>query len=148
MASFSPAQKSAAGAPPALSADVIANAAGSITRAMNDSANAWNRGDIRAFMDCYVNSPDTTFVGKAVTHGWQQVMDNYRKNYNTPEKMGRLAFSDVEVRVLDAQTAVVTGRFHLARTAAGGGDASGIYSLVFIKTPQAWKITLDHSVSD
>jgi ketosteroid isomerase-like protein len=50
--------------------------------------------------------------------------------------------------VLDERTAVATGRFKLTRTAAGGGDASGIYSLVFLKTAQGWKITLDHTVSD
>jgi uncharacterized protein (TIGR02246 family) len=125
-----------------------ATAVTAITRAMDDSAAAWNRGDLRAFMDCYDNSPQTTFVGKSVTHGWQQVMDNYLKNYNTPEKMGHLDFSDLQVRVLDGKTAAVTGRFKLTRTAAGGGDASGIYSLVFLKTAQGWKIVLDHSVSD
>jgi ketosteroid isomerase-like protein len=119
-----------------------------ITRAMDKSASDWNKGDIRGFMDCYVNSPDTTFVGKTVTHGWQQVLDRYLKNYGTPETMGHLDFSDLQVRVLDERTAVATGRFKLTRTAAGGGDASGIYSLVFLKTAQGWKITLDHTVSD
>jgi ketosteroid isomerase-like protein len=39
----------------------------------------------------------------------------------------------------------VTGSYHLTRTAAGGGDASGIYSLVFRKTAGGWKIVLDHT---
>lgn len=125
-----------------------AAAAAAISRAMDDSAAAWNHGDIRTFMDCYDDSSETTFVGKAVTHGFQQVMDRYLKNYNTPEKMGRLDYSDLQVRVLDSQTAVVTGRFKLTRTAAGGGNASGIYSLVFMNTAKGWKIVLDHTTAD
>ena len=53
--------------------------------------------------------------------------------------------SDFAVRELGTGYAVVTGRFHLARNAAGGGDASGIFSLIWEKTPQGWKIILDHS---
>jgi ketosteroid isomerase-like protein len=123
-------------------------ATAAITRAMDDSAAAWNLGDLRTFMDCYENSPETTFVGKTVTHGWQQVMDRYLKNYNTPEKMGHLDYSELQIRVLDSQTAAVTGRYKLTRTAAGGGDASGVFSLVFFHTAKGWKIVLDHSVSD
>ena len=40
---------------------------------------AWNRGDIRAFMEGYENSPDTTFVGAAVTRGYRPVLDDYIK---------------------------------------------------------------------
>jgi ketosteroid isomerase-like protein len=40
---------------------------------------------------------------------------------------------------------VVTGRFHLARSASAGGDAQGIFSLVFEKTSTGWKIILDHT---
>ncbi|MGH9673116.1 MAG: hypothetical protein ACRD44_08040 [Bryobacteraceae bacterium] len=42
-----------------------------------------------------------------------------------PAFMGRLQFSEIEVRMLGADHAVVLGRFHLTRTAAGGGDARG-----------------------
>jgi ketosteroid isomerase-like protein len=59
--------------------------------------------------------------------------------------MGQLTFSDLEVRPLDARFAVVTGHFHLARTASGGGDAQGIFSLIFEKTAEGWKIIVDHT---
>jgi ketosteroid isomerase-like protein len=75
-------------------------------------------------------------------------LDHYLKVYDTPDKMGRLEFSDLQVRVLEEQIAVVTGRFKLTRSAAAGGDASGIFSLVWKKTAQGWKIVLDHSASD
>ncbi len=53
--------------------------------------------------------------------------------------------ADLAVRELGANYAVVTGKFHLARNAAGGGDVSGIFSLVWEKTAAGWKIILDHS---
>lgn len=125
-----------------------ADAAADVKQVLTEQTAAWNRGDVKAFMAGYDNSPETTFVGKKVTHGWQQVMDNYLQGYSSPEKMGKLEFSDLDVRVLDEATAVVTGRFHLTRTADGGGDAGGVYSLVFRKSASGWKIVLDHTCVD
>jgi uncharacterized protein (TIGR02246 family) len=122
-----------------------ADATAAVKAVMEAQVAAWNAGDIKGFMAGYDNSPETTFVGKTVTHGWQEVLGRYEKNFPSKEKMGTLAFGDLEVRVLDAETAVVTGSYHLTRTAAGGGDASGIYSLVFRKTAGGWKIVLDHT---
>jgi uncharacterized protein (TIGR02246 family) len=125
-----------------------ADAAADIKQVLTEQTAAWNRGDVKAFMAGYDNSPETTFVGKSVTHGWQQVLDHYLEGYNTREKMGKLEFSDLDVRVLDEATAVVTGRFHLTRTAAAGGDAGGVYSLVFRRGASGWKIVLDHTCVD
>jgi ketosteroid isomerase-like protein len=74
------------------------------------------------------------------------MLERYRAVYSTPEKMGTLNFSDVEVQPLDNHFATATGRFHLKRTAAGGGDADGSYMLVFEKTPQGWKIVRDVTI--
>jgi ketosteroid isomerase-like protein len=112
---------------------------------LNAQVAAWNRGDVVAFMQGYNNSPDTTFVGKTIAHGFSNILDRYRRNYADKEKMGQLSFSDLEVHPLDARFAVVTGRFHLTRSASAGGDAQGIFSLVFEKTAAGWKIILDHT---
>jgi ketosteroid isomerase-like protein len=61
--------------------------------------------------------------------------------------MGTLDFSDLTVKMLGRNYAVVTGKFHLARTAAGGGDASGVFSLIFEREPEGWRIILDHTTS-
>lgn len=106
---------------------------------------AWNRGDVEAFMSGYEASAATTFVGATITHGYQQVLDNYRRRYPSREKMGQLAFSDLEVRLLGADYASVVGRWHLARAADAGGETGGIFTLLFHKTAGGWKIILDHT---
>jgi uncharacterized protein (TIGR02246 family) len=118
-----------------------------IRQVLSDQARAWNRGDVVTFMRGYADSPQTTFIGKSIEHGYQRILARYQRNYGSPEAMGQLEFSDLEVRMLGAEHAVVTGHFHLARTQAGGGDAAGMFSLVFEKEATGWKIILDHTSS-
>ncbi len=116
-----------------------------IQRVLEDQAAAWNAGDIPTFMRAYKNSPDTTFIGKSVEHGYAPILERYKKAYATKDAMGTLDYSEITVRELGANYAVVTGKFHLARNAAGGGDVGGIFSLVWEKTSEGWKIILDHT---
>ncbi len=116
-----------------------------IRAVLNTQVEAWNRGDVVAFMQGYNNSPDTTFVGKTIQHGFANILARYQTTFAGKEKMGQLAFDNLEVHPLDAHVALVTGRYHLTRSANGGGDAQGIFSLVFEKTPAGWKIVLDHT---
>ena len=105
----------------------------------------WNRGDVDAFMKGYEDSPDTTFVGQTVQYGYATIRDRYKKLYTDPAAMGKLTFSHLVIRILDANYATATGNFHLERNTTGGGNADGIFSLLFKKEPQGWKIILDHS---
>jgi uncharacterized protein (TIGR02246 family) len=117
----------------------------SIRQVLQQQVDAWNRGDVTTFMTTYEDSPDTTFVGDKVEHGYAQILERYRRNYGTPAAMGKLKFSNLEIRVLDTHYAIATGNFHLDRNAAGGGNADGIFSLMLRKGPAGWKIILDHS---
>lgn len=116
-----------------------------IKNIMTKQVEAWNRGDLDAFMRGYKDSADTTFIGKSIQHGYPMILERYKKAYSNKEAMGTLDFSDLEVRPLGADYAIVTGRYHLARAAAAGGDASGLFSLVWEKTAQGWKTILDHT---
>jgi uncharacterized protein (TIGR02246 family) len=118
-----------------------------IRQVLTDQQAAWNRGDIVAFMHGYDDSPKTTFIGKTIQHGYQMILERYQRNYGTREAMGELTFSDPDVRMLGRDHAVVTGRFHLTRTQAGGGEAAGVFSLVLEKKAGEWKIVLDHTSS-
>ncbi|MDQ6678179.1 MAG: nuclear transport factor 2 family protein [Acidobacteriota bacterium] len=116
-----------------------------VRKVLDDQVSAWNRGDIDAFMQGYDDSPATTFIGKSVVKGYAGVRENYHRRYGSAAAMGTLDFSAIEVKPLDARFALVTGKFHLKRTDAGGGDASGIFSLVFEHKAAGWKIILDHT---
>ena len=108
----------------------------------------WNKGDLAAFEAGYKNSPDIIFMGSTVRRGYAGMVESYSKGFGTAEKRGVLDFSGLEVHVLDARFATVIGRFHLVRTAAGGGDSGGPFSLVMENTPAGWKIILDHTGVD
>jgi uncharacterized protein (TIGR02246 family) len=115
-------------------------------------AMAWNRGDVTAFMQGYEDSPDTTFVGAGtVRKGFEPILDRYRHAYSTKAQMGTLTFSNIVVRLLPAscgatEYAAVTGNFHLDRTQKGKAARNdGVFSLIWHKSPQGWKIVLDHT---
>ncbi len=122
-----------------------------IRATMNAQVAAWNRGDIKAFMQAYENSPETTFVGSEVRKGYQPILQRYEQSYANRAQMGKLAFNDFAVRFLPGdcgktEYAVVTGRFHLERTEKGAAQKDdGIFSLVWHKGPHGWKIVLDHT---
>jgi uncharacterized protein (TIGR02246 family) len=116
-----------------------------IQQLLTEQAMAWNKGDIDTFMKSYEDSPNTTFVGNTVQYGYATIRDRYLKNYPGSAGMGKLTFSNLAIRVLDSGYAIATGNFHLQRTAAGGGNADGIFSLLLKQEPQGWKIILDHS---
>jgi len=107
---------------------------------------AWNRADVAAFMEGYEKSADLTFSGTSgVTRGWQNVLERYSKRYPGAEAMGKLQYSEIEVRLIGSEAALVLGRFSLTRTEKAGGNASGHFSLVFRKTPAGWRIIHDHT---
>jgi len=113
---------------------------------MQNSQANWNRGDLAAFASDYEDSPDTTFVGKDVTHGGvAAIQARYQSHYPNREAMGTLTYSELSIRVLAPDLVLANGKFSLQRTAAGGGDASGRFTLVIRKTSKGWKIIHDHS---
>jgi ketosteroid isomerase-like protein len=122
-----------------------------IRAAIAAQADAWNRADIPSFMQSYENSPDTTFIGAHLAKGYGPILEWYTKGYSTKEQMGTLTFTSLDVRLLPGscsavEYAVVTGNFHLERTAHGAAAKDdGIFSLVWRKGPKGWKIILDHT---
>jgi ketosteroid isomerase-like protein len=118
-----------------------------IRHVLMDQQNAWNRGDIVDFMHGYDDSPQTTFIGTSIQHGYATILERYRHTYSSRDVMGHLEFGDLQIRMLGDNHAVVTGSFHLTRSHSAGGNASGVFSLVFEKKPSGWKIILDHTTS-
>jgi uncharacterized protein (TIGR02246 family) len=116
-----------------------------ITAVLNRQQAAWNRGDVDAFLLGYWHSPELTFSGSSgVSRGWDGVMARYKKNYPDQAAMGHLDFSELEYRFLGPDAALVLGRWHLNRDK---GDAGGVFSLVWQRLPEGWKIIHDHTSS-
>jgi len=117
------------------------------TRAINDvlsaQQSAWNRGDVDAFLVGYWPSPELTFSGSSgVSRGWDGVLARYKKSYPNHAAMGQLEFSDLEFRFLGPDAALVLGQWHLKRES---GDIGGVFTLVWQKFPDGWKIIHDHT---
>lgn len=106
---------------------------------------AWNRGDIEGFMDGYAREETTTFVsGDTVTRGWQTVHDRYKARYDTREKMGTLAFTELEFKPLSEFYMMAVGRWQLTRDA---DTPRGRFTLIFRRTNAGWRIVHDHTSS-
>jgi ketosteroid isomerase-like protein len=106
---------------------------------------AWNHHDLDGFMAGYWNSADLTFFsGAKQTSGWQATLDRYRGKYAGPgNEMGKLEFSDLRIEMLGPDAAFVRGAFHL--TMSDGKTPHGIFTLVFRRFPDGWKIVHDHT---
>lgn len=122
-----------------------------IRTAIKSQTEAWNRADIPAFMQTYENSPETTFIGLTLRKGYKPILERYQKSYTSRAQMGTLTFSDIDIRLLPSgcgksEIALVTGKFHLNRAEHGeAAKDDGIFSLVWRKGPEGWKIILDHT---
>jgi len=106
---------------------------------------AWNRGNIEAFMNGYWRSDDLTFYsGATITKGWQPTLAHYKKRYQGQgREMGKLEFQNIDIDLLGRRGAVVTGAFQL--TMSDGKKPHGIFTLVFKRFPNGWKIVHDHT---
>jgi len=106
---------------------------------------AWNAGDVEGYIRQFKDSPDTLLIGREIIKGYPQILEDYQRNYTTRVSMGTLAYSELEVTTLSDDFAICTGRYHVDRSKKDGGSADGLFSLVLEKTPQGWKIVLDHT---
>jgi uncharacterized protein (TIGR02246 family) len=119
------------------------NLVAEIQSVLTAQQDAWNRGDIDAFMNGYARSASTVFVsGDEVRRGWETVRDRYRVKYSDRAKMGTLSFSDIEVTMLSPDAAAVLGRWRLKRA---DDEPHGRFTLIFKRLPEGWRIVHDHT---
>ncbi|HSY93064.1 MAG TPA: nuclear transport factor 2 family protein [Candidatus Binatus sp.] len=116
-----------------------------VTKVLGAQMKAWNDRDLEGFMKGYWKSPDLTFFsGATERHGWQETMDRYKATYQSPgHEMGKLEFSNMRTEALGTNAAFVRGEWHL--TMSDGKTPHGVFTLVFRKFPDGWKIVHDHT---
>jgi len=119
-----------------------------IRNVIDEQQAAWNRHDLEAFMAGYWNSPELTFFsGAHESRGWQAALDRYKKNYQgAGHEMGKLEFAGLRIETLGPDAAFVRGEFHL--TMSDGKTPHGLFTLIFRKFPDGWKIVHDHSAGE
>ena len=129
----------------AAAANPATTAQAAIRQVLDKQVAAWNRQDLQAFMHGYWHSPQLTFFsGATVYRGWDNALERYRKAYQSEgRQMGKLEFSDLQIETLSPSAAFVRGAFHL--TMPDGKERHGIFTLVFRKYPQGWRIIHDHT---
>jgi uncharacterized protein (TIGR02246 family) len=114
-----------------------------IAEVLKNQQSSWNKGDVDAFLEGYWHSPKLTFSGTSgIARGWDAVRARYKKTYADRETMGQLEFSGLEFRFLGPDAALVLGHWHLTRAK---GDIGGVFTLVWQRFPEGWRIVHDHT---
>lgn len=131
----------------ALQADIRPRDRAAIVGVLTAQQDAWNRGDVDAFLVGYWHSPELTFSGSSgVARGWDGVLARYKRNYPDKAAMGHLDFSELEFRLLGPDAALVLGKWHLKRQEDYvTAETGGVFSLVWQRFPEGWKIIHDHT---
>ena len=126
-----------------VAAEQPSNSVAEIQSVLTAQQDAWNRGDIDAFMNGYARSASTVFVSEdEVRRGWETVRDQYHVKYSDRAKMGTLSFSEIEVTMLSPDAAVVLGGWRLKRAS---DEPHGRFTLIFKRLREGWRIVHDHT---
>ncbi len=125
--------------------DVNSNGKSEVEHVLRVQQEAWNRHDLEGFMGGYWNSPELTFFsGAKEKDGWQATIERYRAVYASPgHEMGKLEFSSLRIEMLGPDAAFARGSWQL--TMSDGKTPHGLFTLVFRKFPDGWKIVHDHT---
>lgn len=114
-----------------------------IRKVLTGQTIAWNRGDIENFMEGYWENDSLMFIGKSgITYGWNNTLNNYKKNYPDTASMGKLAFTMLSIKKLSVEYYQAIGKWHLKRSI---GDLEGHFTLLVRKINGNWVIVSDHS---
>jgi len=108
----------------------------------------WNKGDLEGFLAGYWNSPKVVFQsGGQRLVGYEAMRDRYRRRYQAEGRaMGRLEFSELELEPLGPESVLGRGRWRL--TMPDKARPGGLFTVIFRKLPQGWKIVHDHTSSE
>lgn len=116
-----------------------------ITDTLLNQAAAWNRGDIEAFMQTYVENDQLRFASTdKIVRGWKATLERYKQRYPDKSAMGTLSFTELEITRLGSGAAIVFGRWQLVRA---NDTPHGLFTLTLIKSGKAWRILQDHTSS-
>lgn len=115
-----------------------------LVRLMEESAVAWNRGDLDGFLATYKDDELTAFMAPQITYGIPEIKARYARSYFKDGKpKAQLTYGDLKFRKLGSNNVLMTGRWFL--TEPDGKKTEGYYTLVWENTKDGWKMIHDHS---
>ncbi len=113
-----------------------------IHKVLSEQQKHWNEHSVEGYVSYYWKSDELTFQStKRKTKGWNTLLESYKKSY-PPEKMGNLEFKDLVIKVTSAESAYVTGSYHVT---LDGKVESGMFTLIFMKKKEGWRIVHDQT---
>lgn len=116
-----------------------------ITETLTKQADAWNNADLDGYMRVYEESDSVRFAsGGTVTFGWKTVRDRMKRAYPDAETMGTLVYTDIDIKILNDESALVFGKWILRRST---DTPWGLFTLLVRRTETGWKIVADHTSS-
>jgi ketosteroid isomerase-like protein len=111
--------------------------------ALQASADAWNRGDLKGHLAIY--DPSVTVMTKT---GPRPTIEAIEKSFGQTyfvngKPKQNLRMENVTIRGLSERSALMTGRFVLS----GGAEAeqSGWFTLIWVRTAAGWRAVHDHT---
>ncbi len=111
-----------------------------VGQTMEAQQNAWNSGDLEAFMVGYWESDSLLFIGsRGVNSGYITTLDNYRNSYPNKDAMGTLTFNNKSWIQICTNVGLLIGSWRISE------KSQGIYSLIWKKIDGRWVIIADHS---
>jgi uncharacterized protein (TIGR02246 family) len=116
-----------------------------VTKVILAQEAAWNKGNLEAYIGFYKDAPDTQAILGSPTRGLQNIRTLFHANFPSPDVMGTLEQSSVEVRELGENFALATGKYDLTRGKKFGGNATGSFTDIFEKTPAGWRVVFSET---
>jgi beta-aspartyl-peptidase (threonine type) len=111
---------------------------------LEQSARAWNAGDLDGFLVTYARDSATTFLTvRGLTHGFGAIRDRYAPRFEPGVPRDSLRFTDIELRMLGPDHVLNTARYVLTRR--DSVTAEGPFTVIWERRPEGWRMIHDHS---
>jgi ketosteroid isomerase-like protein len=105
---------------------------------------AWNKGNIDAFMKAYWQNDSLMFISSnGITYGYKATLKGYHQRYPDTDAMGQLTFTILKVNRISNDSYFVIGKWFLKREKKG--DVGGHFTLLWKKINHEWVIVADHT---
>ena len=108
----------------------------------------WNRGDLDAFVDDYLPSDSTTFIGsRGIVRGPKAIRAGYAPLFASGAQRDSLSFVILDVDPVAHGVVNLIGQYTLARRVGGRDSVTsrGPTSLLVRRAEGRWRIVHDHS---